>query len=409
MNIVDLVKSQLGGEVLGKLGGLVGGSEAQTRSAADAAIPAMLEMFGKVAGTKGGGDLLSSMMGKIDLSTIGNLAGALGGSGGSTMGSLGGTLLTTLLGNNLGTIVSAIAKVAGSQPDLVKKLLSYVGPIVLGVIAKQLGGRADAAGISRLFAEQKSNIQAALPQGLSLAGFDPTAAISAASKLLPSQGSSGGSGSEGGFPAWVIPAMLVLLGVGYWAYTQVGKAPEGGVEMPKSAGVVDELTVVKDGAVTVVEEKETLVDEKGNPIAQVVEDVVAVAKPAMDAVLEGQLAKFGESATGLFSGLTKLLEGVTDEATAKTALPEIEKLAPSLDEFTKAAGVIPEAGRAAAMQLVTDNLGPIQAVVEKVMAIPGVKDILEPVVGPMLEKLAGLLVPAAADAPEPAAAKADSE
>ncbi|MFM8579626.1 MAG: DUF937 domain-containing protein [Planctomycetaceae bacterium] len=368
MNIVDLVKSQLGGEVLGKLGGLVGGSEAQTRSAADAAIPAMLEMFGKVAGTKGGGDLLSSMMGKIDLSTIGNLAGALGGSGGSTMGSLGGTLLTTLLGNNLGTIVSAIAKVAGSQPDLVKKLLSYVGPIVLGVIAKQLGGRPDAAGVSRLFAEQKSNIQASVPQGLSLAGFDPTAAISAASKLLPSQGSRGGSGSEGGFPAWVIPALLVLLGVGYGAYTQVGKGPEGGVEMPKPTRVVDDV-----------------------------------------AVLEGQLAKFDESAKGLFSGLTKLLEGVTDEATAKTALPEIEKLAPSLDEFTKEAGAIPEAGRALAMQLVTDNLGPIQAVVEKVMAIPGVQDILEPVVGPMLEKLDGLLVPAAADAPAPAAAKADSD
>jgi len=279
MNIVDLVKSQLGGEVLGRLGGLVGGSEAQTRGASDAAVPAMLEMFAKLAGTKGGGDLLSSIMGKIDLSTLGNLAGTLAGGGGSTMGSLGGTILTTLLGNNLGGIVSAIAKVAGAQPELMKKLLTYLGPIVLGVIAKQLGGRPDAAGVSRLFADQKGNIESALPQGLSLAGFDPSAAISAASKLLPAQGGSRGPGSEeaAGFPMWVLPALLALLGAGYWAYTQVGKAPEGGVELPRPAAVIDEVTVAKEGPVTVVEEKETLVDEKGKPIAQV------VSKEIMDA------------------------------------------------------------------------------------------------------------------------------
>jgi len=405
MNIVDLVKSQLGGEVLGRLGGLVGGSEAQTRGASDAAVPAMLEMFAKLAGTKGGGDLLSSIMGKIDLSTLGNLAGTLAGGGGSTMGSLGGTILTTLLGNNLGGIVSAIAKVAGAQPELMKKLLTYLGPIVLGVIAKQLGGRPDAAGVSRLFADQKGNIESALPQGLSLAGFDPSAAISAASKLLPAQGGSRGPGSEeaAGFPMWVLPALLALLGAGYWAYTQVGKAPEGGVELPRPAAVIDEVTVAKEGPVTVVEEKETLVDEKGKPIAQVVEDVVAVAKPAMEAALEGQIKKFGESAASLFDGLTKLLGEVTDEASAKTALPEIQKLAPSLDAFTKAAGAIPEAGRDSAMQLVTDRLGPIQELVAKVMAIPGVKEVLEPVVGPMLETLSGLVKPVAAAKPEPAA------
>ena len=42
MNIVDLITSQLGGEVLGKLGGLIGASESQTRSATNAAVPAIL-------------------------------------------------------------------------------------------------------------------------------------------------------------------------------------------------------------------------------------------------------------------------------------------------------------------------------------------------------------------------------
>ena len=38
MNIVDLISGQLSADVLGKLGGLVGASETQTRSATTAAV-----------------------------------------------------------------------------------------------------------------------------------------------------------------------------------------------------------------------------------------------------------------------------------------------------------------------------------------------------------------------------------
>ena len=41
------------------------------------------------------------------------------------LGEIGGTLLTSLLGNNLGTLVSVLAKFAGTQPDLTKKLLTF--------------------------------------------------------------------------------------------------------------------------------------------------------------------------------------------------------------------------------------------------------------------------------------------
>ncbi len=63
MNIVDLISGQLTGDVLGKLGGLVGGSQQQTQSAANAAVPALLQIFGKLASSQSGADQLARTIG----------------------------------------------------------------------------------------------------------------------------------------------------------------------------------------------------------------------------------------------------------------------------------------------------------------------------------------------------------
>ena len=173
MNLVDLIAGQLSsGDVLGKLGGLIGANESQTKSATSAAVPALLNVFSKLASTNSGADSLAKAMGGLDLGMLGNLAGALGGSQASGLGSLGGNLLGSLLGggggNNLSVLVDAVAKFAGMQPGIMKTLLTYLAPIVLGTVAKQFTGKPDAAGISRLFSEQSANIRGAMPKGFSL-------------------------------------------------------------------------------------------------------------------------------------------------------------------------------------------------------------------------------------------------
>jgi hypothetical protein len=138
MNIVDLISSQLSGDVLGKLGGLIGADDSQTKSATSAAVPALLNVFSKLASTNSGADQLAKAMGGLDLGMLGNLAGALGGSQASGLGSLGGNLLGSLLGgggggNNLSSLVGALASFAGMQPGIMKTLLTYLAPIVLGM------------------------------------------------------------------------------------------------------------------------------------------------------------------------------------------------------------------------------------------------------------------------------------
>ena len=210
MNITDLISSQLmTPEVLGKLGGLIGASESQTRSATSAAVPALLSAFGKTASTNSGADQLAKAMGGLDLGMLGNIAGLLGGSQAQGLGNVGGNLLTSLLGggNMLSSLVGTLASFAGVQPGIMKTLLTYLAPMVLGMVAKQFTGRPDAAGVARLFSEQAGNIQRAVPKGLSLADLGSVSG-------RPSEPARHGGHSHepqpsGGLPGWLLPLLAL--------------------------------------------------------------------------------------------------------------------------------------------------------------------------------------------------------
>ena len=369
MNLVDLITSQLSGDVLGKLGGLVGASEQQAQSASSAAVPALLQIFGKLASSQKGADQLAGAMGGLDLSMLGNLAGYLGGGNASGLGRVGGDLLGSLLGGgNLTKLVGTIASFVGSQPDLMKKLLGYLAPIVLGVVAKQLGGRPNGSSVSRLFSEQAGNISSALPRGLSLGDVG---------SLLPSGSGSAHGGSSQPMPrqprAGLLPLLaLGALGLGYYLWNQ-NQAPE------KAAVVVTET---KDGPIT--DRVTEVIEKKGNTIVDTVQEVITIDPKFLEAV------KMGKSATDLFGGLTTVLKGVTDEATAKAALPKLEEFTPILEQLTTEAGKLPAEEKSAFGEFVGKNLGQLQKVIDTVMALPGVKDVLGKVVTPMVEALTKL-------------------
>jgi len=103
-----------------------------------------------------------------------------------------------------------------------------------------------------------------------------------------------------------------------------------------------------------------------------------------------EAVKVGTTATELFSGLTKTLTGVTNEATAKAALPELEKFAPLLKTLESEAGELAAEEKPALTAFLGKNLGLLQKVIDTVMAIPGVKDVLGAVVTPMVETLTKL-------------------
>ena len=373
MNLVDLVTSQLTGDVLGKLAGLTGTNEAQTRSATNAAVPALLTAFSKLASTNSGASTLATSLGGLDLKTLGNLAGLLGGGQASGLGSIGGSLLSSLLGNNLGGLVGTIASFAGMQPGIMKTLLTYLAPIVLGTVANSFkGAKPDAAGLTRLFSEQQDNIKAALPRGLSLADFDTSSA--SPRRAEETRGVHRHEEPASAFPSWLPLLLLPLLGlVGFFMW------PKG--EEPKKKLVEETTKVVAQNDAMRVEETEVKVTEGKKVVADVVEQTIEMAPGVAEALKE---------VTGLFGSFGKVLAGVSNEETARAAMPQLEEFKPSLEALQKSTVALPEAGRSMIAKLVLENMGSLQKVIDTIMAIPGVKEILGPTVTPMIETISKL-------------------
>lgn len=385
MNIVDLISSQLSGDVLGKLGGLIGADERETQTATTAAVPALLQIFGKLASSKGGADQLAKAMGGLDLSMLGNLVGMLGGGQASGLGKVGGDLLGSLLGAGGSGGGSLLTSLLGTflkmNPGMVKSLLGYLAPIVLGVVAKQFTGRPDAAGISRLFSEQASNISGALPAGLSL---------DSVMSALPAIGGAGGSSVEpgrrgshaekpsSGLPGWVVP-LLVLggLAAAYYLWQNRGAVPPA----------VDEVEVVE----TVRRQGDVITDNRA-VIERTGEQVQAVVTEEVFRLPDnlGEAADVVKGLAGMFGDMTKAIESVTDAASAEKALPVFEEFAPKVSELQEQAAALPEDSRSIVSGFVANGLKTLQPLIEKLLALPGVKDLLGPVVNPMVETLTKL-------------------
>ena len=383
MNISDLIMSQLTSpDVLSKLGGLIGANDSQTKTATSAAVPALLNVFGKMASTNSGADQLAKAMGGLDLGMLGNLAGLLGGNQASGLGSLGGNLLTSLLGggNMMSSLVGTLASFAGMQPGIMKTLVTYLAPIVLGMVAKQFTGKPDAAGVARLFSEQSGNIRNALPRGLSLADFD--AASGRGSETVRSGSHSqetvrhGGHSREpqpaGGLPGWLLPLLaLGALGLGWYLWNQ---------NQAKNAG--EAVVVEGERKIGPVTERVTeVIERQGRNVTDTVVDSFSIDPKFLEAV------RVGKNATELFGGLSSVLKGVTNEETARLAVPELEKLAPMLTSLEDEAGKLPAEEKPIFADFIGKNVGMLSKVIDTVMALPGVRDLLGPVVGPMVETL----------------------
>jgi hypothetical protein len=402
VNIVDLISGQLSGDVLGKLGGLIGADESQTRSATSAAVPALLQVFGKMASSQGGADQLARAMGGLDTSMLGNLAGMLGGGQASGLEKIGGSLLGSLLGGgSSGGTASLLTSLLGTflkmNPGTMKSLLTYLAPVVLGMVAKQFTGRPDAAGVSRLFSEQASNISRAVPSGLSLDSvMSAMSAVGGGSNVQPArhgetarqggparQGGHGHEPAPSGLPGWLIPLLLLgALGAGLYLW-RGREAQKPAPDVREPVAVMREETIERRGDEIV--DRTAVVERAANEVKAVVtEEVFKLPENLGDA---GDVVK---GLAGMFGDMTKAFEGVKDEESARAALPTFEAFAPQVEALQKQATELPEASRSIVAGFVGTGLKTLGPIVEKVMALPGVKELLGPVVTPMVETLAKL-------------------
>jgi hypothetical protein len=93
------------------------------------------------------------------------------------------------------------------------------------------------------------------------------------------------------------------------------------------------------------------------------------------------------------SGIIRLgqtLGGMTDIASAKAALPELQDISGSFNKLNRLAGRLPASGQSRLTDLAERAMPILQAEINKAYAIPAAADVLKPVLDPLMTSIAGL-------------------
>jgi hypothetical protein len=363
-NLVSLVMEFLTPELIARISSVLGIDQNKTEAAIKAAVPALLAGLAGLSSKPGGSqkllDAVNQQSGGLD-----TLARMLGGSKTSSLANQGSQLLSSLLGSGAQSdLAAAMTKFAGLGEDKGGSLLGLLAPAVLGIIGKEAGpGGLNAAKLGSLLNSQKGNIAQALPSGFgdllrgsplaeSLGGVLGTASSAArastdaASRVASSTASTVGSVGEATTSAvprwlyWVLP-LLVVLGL-LW-YMMGNQAPE----------------------------------------------TVAVTPPAAPSVVIGDM-DVGKLISDNLTSLKTSLESVTDAASATNALPKLQEVDSQLAKIASALAQASTEQKSAVKGLLDPALAALNPLIDKVLAIPGVGDILRPTVEALKAKLAAV-------------------
>lgn len=301
INLLDLVKGQLGDNLIGQAAKLAGVDSGSANSALGAILPTILGGAVSAGSTQSGAGKLLSMLtdGGHDGSMLGNLGSLLGGGAASNgLMDTGKSILGTLFqGNMMNGVLDILGNVTGLKRGASSSLMSMIAPIVMNVIGKQvLGGKMNAGGLMNLLKGQSGFLKSALPAGMgSLLGFADSAKGSTAS-TTSSSSSNTEKPSGGGWMKWLLLGLLGLFLLGYFGFrtgcgaidnaaskvsdTTVG-AVEGATSMIKSAAgyttnaagdLVDATgSVIKKAGDFTVNAAGEIVDGTGKVIDKVVE------------------------------------------------------------------------------------------------------------------------------------------
>lgn len=164
LNIIDLIKGQLGSTLVSQAASQLGESEAGISKAISGLLPVIV------------GGLANNSDNPVVLDSISNTSssGILGNIWESAMGNSWITgILSSLFGDKLSGIVNAIATYAGISNHSSSSLLNLVTGATVGSIGKYAAdNNLDKSGISSLLNDQKGIVSTLLPAGLSLASLN---------------------------------------------------------------------------------------------------------------------------------------------------------------------------------------------------------------------------------------------
>jgi hypothetical protein len=356
VNLVSLIMQFLTPDMIGRIASALGLDRNNTQTAIGAAIPGLLAGLSGVAAQPGGAQKLVDTV-RQQTGALGSFANMIGASGQSSLIEKGSQILSSLLGGRDQTaLAGAVSKYAGLGQNASGSLLGMLAPIVMGTIGQQQGTRSlDAGGIASLLSSQKDNIVAALPAGFanllggtglldSLGGAARTATAAAGQTARVTASAARAIGDTGQRAAsvsrnwlyWLIPLLAILALLIYFF----------------------------------------------RPAEQVVQPGV----PTIPSLMVGGL-DIGKQVTDSITNLRTTLTGITDAASARTALPKLQEVTAQIDRVDGLLGQLSPEQRKVLAGVVNPLMPSLNQLFDKVLAIPGVAELLKPTIDALRAKL----------------------
>lgn len=164
LNIIDLIKGQLGSAFVSQAASQLGESEAGVSKAISGLLPVIV---GGLANNSDNPTVLDSVSNASSQGILGNLLDT------ASNNSMVSGLLSSIFGDKLSGIINTIATYAGISNNSSSSLLNLVIGATVGSVGKYAAeNNLDKSGISSLLNDQKGVVSTLLPAGLSLASLN---------------------------------------------------------------------------------------------------------------------------------------------------------------------------------------------------------------------------------------------
>jgi hypothetical protein len=366
-NLVSYMMQFLTPDMIGRIAGALGLNRNDAQSGVTAVVPALLAAFSGLADKPGGAQSLVNTV-KQQSGVLDNFASMIGGNNLSSFIERGSSLLTSLLGSHdQSALTGAVARFAGLGQNKASSLLGMLAPVVMGLIGRQIGTRGvDIGSLTSLLASQKEQIAQALPNGLG--------------ELLDRTGLSSGlesarratTAAPGQFTQYTPPPREreradrdATFGIPNWAYWALPLLALGGLLWYLLGRPAQHEQVAQEPAPPVQQSQSVTVG--GVDIKNTI----------------------GDSLTDLRTSL----QGITDVASARAALPKLETARTQIDKVSNLVGQLTPDQRKVVAAVIAPAMPAINRLTDKVLEIPGVGDVLRPTIDPVKTKLADLSGP----------------
>ena len=431
-NLVDLVKGQISGQVLGQISNAVGENADATKSVIDSAVPALLGGLMNKASSDEGASALFDTIKNQDDSILDNLSGVIASKNKDSLVEGGSNMLGSLFGGDAAAgLMGAVSGVSGASQGSTSKILGMVAPLAMSTVKRYMsgGGEMDKAGLASMLMDQKDNIAGAMPSGLA-DQLGSSGILSNVGNLFGGAGAatdavSDAAGNVADLAGGAVDGVAGKIGDAASSATdavsgaadKVGDLAGGAVD-----GVTGAVGNVADGAANLAGSATDAASDAAGGVKDAAEggaswikklipiailaalaflalkyfggkapeapDVSTAAPAAMTSMVEG--GGVTDQLKGMFGSVQTSLGGITDVESAKAAIPQLTDFSGKLDGVTAMEDKLPEAAKPMFNTVVQGGMGQLQPMLDKVMAIPGVESVLGGVIGPLKEKLAAL-------------------